>query len=79
MKRRFRFLPLDTRIFNPEVGVVALTPIGHLAGVEELDGKVEAAHPAILVEVPDQLVLQAFRVALLQGTRQIAGEGIAEY
>ncbi len=71
VKRRFGLFPPDTRVFNPEVGVVAFTPVGHAVRVEELNAKVEDAHPAVLVEVPDQLVLQAFWVALLQRTCQI--------
>src|SRR6267154_4489911 len=71
MKRRFGFFPLDTCVLNPEVGVVAFTPVGHAVRFEELNAKVEDAHPAVLVEVPDQLVLQAFWVALLQRPRQI--------
>src|SRR5580658_4912828 len=75
VERRFCFLPLDARVFNPEVGVVALAPIGHPVGVEQLDAKVETAHPAVFVEVPDQLILQAFWVILLQRTRQIVRRG----
>ena len=76
VKRRFCLFPLDARVFNPEVGVVALAPIGHLAGVEQLDAKVEAAHPPVFIEVPDQLILQPFRVAFLQRTRQIVRQKV---
>src|SRR6266850_235741 len=73
MELRFRLLPLDTRVFNPEVGVTTLPPIGHSVGVEELDSKIKTAHLAIFLEVPDELVLQTLRVTLLQRTRRIVG------
>ena len=69
--KALRFVPFDTRVLDPEIGVVMLAPIGHGVGVEELDSKVEAGHLAIFIEVPDQLVLQAFRVTSLQRTRRI--------
>src|SRR6266542_3368093 len=74
VERRFCFVPLDTRVFDPEGGVQMLAPIGHPFGVEKLDSKVEAAHLAIFVDVPDQLVLQAVRVTPLQRARRIARE-----
>jgi hypothetical protein len=49
----FRFAPLDAGVFDPEAGIPVLAPIGHPVDVEELDPKVEAAHVAILLEVPD--------------------------
>ena len=33
VERCFRFLPLDTRVFDPEVGVVTLLPIRHSLGI----------------------------------------------
>lgn len=63
----FDFIPIETRIFDPEVGVVKLAPISHLAGVEKLESKFEGAGFAVFIEVPDQLVLQAIRISCLQG------------
>jgi hypothetical protein len=53
MEGCFRFAPLDAGVFDPEAGIATLAPIRHLVGIEELDPKVEAAHPAIFLEVPD--------------------------
>jgi hypothetical protein len=33
MKGGFRFVPLNTRVFDPEVSVVMLAPIGHSFGI----------------------------------------------
>src|SRR2546430_1509736 len=63
---RFGFVPLDARVFDPEVGIAKLAPICHRVGVEELNCKIEAAHPSIFLQVPDELVLQAFRIVFLQ-------------
>src|ERR1700687_383596 len=71
MERRFRFLPVETCVFDPEAGVMKLAPIGHRVRVQELDCEVEATHPAVFLEVPDKLVLQGVRVASLQRTRWI--------
>jgi len=71
VERCFRFVPLDTRVFDPEVGVPALAPISHPVDVEELDPKVESAHLAVFPEVPDQFVLQALRITPLQRTGRI--------
>jgi hypothetical protein len=68
---------LETRVFDPEVGVPTLAPIGHPVGVEELESKVEAAHLAIFVEVPDQLALQV-RVTLCRGRAGLSADGVAE-
>ena len=46
-------------------------PIGHFAGVEKLNGKVEPAHQIIFLDVPDQFVLQSLRIAFFQRTRRI--------
>src|SRR5450631_1452056 len=62
---RFRFVPLDACVFDPEIGVTSLAPICHFAGVEKLNGKVEPAHLAIFLEVPQQFFLQALRLAFL--------------
>ena len=78
MERRLRLVPLKARVLDPEVGVVALAPIRHSLRVDELDAEVEAAHLAVLVEVPDQFVLQAVRVTFLQGWAGLSGEGVAE-
>ena len=69
----FGFVPLDAGVFDPEAGVVGLAPVGHFGGVEELDSEVEAAHLVVLLEVPDEFVLEAVGVALLQGARWIVG------
>src|SRR5271155_26718 len=71
MERCFRFVPLDTRIFDPEVGILTLTPIGHPIGVEQLESKSESAYPAVFGEVPDQLVLHGIWITALQWTRRI--------
>src|SRR5216684_3997879 len=62
---RFGFVPLDARVFDPEGGVPVLAPICHLVHVEKLNGDIEPAHLVIFLQVPDQLVLQPLRVALL--------------
>jgi hypothetical protein len=49
----FGFIPLDAGVLDPEAGVPMLTPICHLVGVEKLNSKIETAHLAILLEVPD--------------------------
>src|SRR6266702_1399947 len=72
---RFGFAPFDACVLGPEIGITGLAPIGHLAGVEKLNGKVELAHPAILRDVPGQFVLQAFRIVLLQSMRWIVRRG----
>ena len=46
-------MPLYARIFDPEVRVEMLAPIGHSIGIEELNSKVEAAHLVIFLDVPD--------------------------
>jgi hypothetical protein len=71
VERCFCFVPLDTRVLDPEVGVPTLSPIGHPVGIEELESKVEAAHLAIFVEAPDRLVPQGILVTPLQRMRGI--------
>ena len=71
VERRFGFVPFHARVLDPEIGVASLAPIGHLASIEKLNGKVEPAQLAILLDVPCQFVLQALGVALLQRTRRI--------
>lgn len=66
MERRIHFVPFDTRIFNPEVGVPKFVPIRHLVGVEELDAKIKTAHLAVLFKVSNQFVLQTIRILLIQ-------------
>ena len=58
MERGLRFVPLDTGVFDPEVRVLTLAPIGHPVSIEELHSKIESAHLAVFLEVPNQLVLQ---------------------
>jgi hypothetical protein len=79
VKRYLHLVPLDTRIFDPEVGVVSPAPIGHGVNAEELLSKIQGAHLAIFLEVPGQLVLQGVRVTSLQRTRRIVWRRVAEY
>jgi hypothetical protein len=64
VERRSGFFPFDAGIFDPKAGVVMLAPVGHPADVEELNTKVERAHPGIFLHVSDEFVLKAVRVAL---------------
>src|ERR1700730_6011765 len=68
---RVGLAPLDAGGFDPEAGIPTLAPVRHLVDVEELDPKNEAAHFAILPEVPDEFVLQALRITPLQRTGRI--------
>ncbi len=71
MERCLGFVPLDASVFDPEIGVAGLAPIGQFSGIEKLNGKVEPAHLAIFFDVPDQFVLQSHRIAFLQRARRI--------
>src|ERR1700751_3976741 len=53
MEGRFGFVPLDARIFDPEVSIPMLAPVRHPGSVEQLDPKIEAAHLAVFLEVAD--------------------------
>src|SRR5205814_6853713 len=41
VERRLCFVPLDTCVFDPEVRVPTLTPVGHPVGVEELHSEIK--------------------------------------
>ena len=72
MKRSFRFIPVNTGVFGPEVGVVMFAPVRHPAGIEELHAEIEGAHLAIFLEVPEQFILQGVGIAFIESTRRIS-------
>jgi hypothetical protein len=68
-ERSFGFVPLDTRIFDPEVGVPAPAPIGHPIRIQELDSKFKgSAHrPATELDAVSSFMIARNAGASLMG------------
>jgi hypothetical protein len=75
----FQFFPFDAGIFNPEVGVAMLAPIGHPFRVKELNSKVETAHLGIFLHMPDRITPEIARqICSKTGSKMVISDSIAD-